>query len=120
MVKIFFIDDNVNLLNGLKRSLRVNKDKWDMHFFSSPGEALEMVKKGSPHIIVTDYKMPQMSGLELMVIIKRDYPEIKRVILSGQYKEEDNMEKIQEAADIFLLKPCDTELLIKSINELMC
>jgi len=120
MIKIYFIDDNVNLLNGLKRSLRVNKDEWDMHFFSSPGDALEMVKKDNPEVIVTDYRMPEMSGLELMEIIRRDYPAVKRVILSGQYKEDDDMGKIQEVTDLFLLKPCDAELLIRSINDLFC
>ena len=119
MIKIFFIDDNANLLDGLKRSLRVNKDEWDMHFFSSPWDALEMVKKDTPGVIVSDYKMPEMSGLELMEIIRRDYPAIKRVVLSGQYKEDD-MGKIMEVADLFLLKPCDAELLVKSINDLLC
>lgn len=119
MIKIYFIDDNTNLLNGLKRTLRVKKNDWDMAFFSSASDALDEIKKTEPNVVVSDYKMPGMTGVELMEILKKEYPKIKRIMLSGQYREDGLIEQLEKITDLLIIKPCEADRLIKEINKLI-
>lgn len=52
-------------------------------FASSGKEALEILKQKEVHIIVTDMRMPEMSGLDLLRTVKQEYPHIVRMVLSG-------------------------------------
>ena len=115
MKKILFVDDEVNLLDGLKRIFRKKKDEWEMTFLADGRKALDYMEKNSMDIIITDYKMPGMNGLELLAIVKEKHPEIKRVILSGQ-SEAEIFDKALQLAHKYLSKPCDPEELIKFID----
>lgn len=115
--KIIFIDDEANVLQGLKRSLRPMINEWDMTFLQSGKEALELLAKNEYNIVVTDYKMPDMDGIELFKIIKEKHPKIKLIMLSGQ-SETEIFETAGKIADKYISKPCDHESLINTINEL--
>ena len=52
-------------------------------FATSGKEALEILGQQEVHVIVTDMRMPEMGGLELLKIVKKDYPQIVRLVLSG-------------------------------------
>ncbi len=115
MLKILFVDDEANLLDGLRRMLRKKKDEWDMTFAESGKEALELINKERYDIIVSDYKMPEMDGLELLARVKDIAPETKRIILSGQ-SETEIFNKAKEVAHTYIPKPCDSEELISAIR----
>ena len=78
---ILFVDDEQQVLNSLKRELR--KEPYQKLFANSPLEAIELLKKEKIHVIVSDMRMPQMTGLELLKFVKKEYPEIIRIVLSG-------------------------------------
>ena len=78
---ILFIDDEDKVLNSLKRGLI--DEPYKSLFATSGKEALEILEKNEVHIIVTDMRMPEMSGLELLRIVKEKYPHIVRLVLSG-------------------------------------
>ncbi len=78
---VLFVDDEEKILKSLRRGLL---DEPDNTLFATSGkEALEILQREEVHIIVTDMRMPEMSGLELLRIVKKDYPSIVRMVLSG-------------------------------------
>jgi len=78
---VLFVDDEEKILKSLKRGLL--DEPYNTLFATSGKEAIEILQREEVHIIVTDMRMPEMSGLELLRIVKQDYPHIVRMVLSG-------------------------------------
>jgi DNA-binding NtrC family response regulator len=78
---VLFVDDEGNVLSALKRIFL--REPYQTLFAYSGREALEILARSPVHVIVTDMRMPQMSGLELLRTVKKDYPHVIRMILSG-------------------------------------
>ena len=78
---VLFVDDEEKILRSLKRGLM--DESYKSLFANSGQEALEILKKNEVHVLVTDMRMPEMSGLELLRIVKKEYPHIVRMVLSG-------------------------------------
>lgn len=112
---ILFVDDEQMVLQGLKRMLFKYKKEWDMHFVSSGVEAIEFLKTNHVDIVVSDMKMPGMDGIQLLEGVKRQYPDIIRIILSGQ-SDEDQLKKAAVVAHQFLSKPCSSETIKEVID----
>ncbi|MEJ5260467.1 MAG: response regulator [Anaerohalosphaeraceae bacterium] len=78
---VLFVDDEVRLLQSLRRGLM--DEPYLCLFANSGAEALEILKKNKVHVIVTDMRMPEMNGLELLRKVRELYPDIVRMVLSG-------------------------------------
>ncbi len=78
---VLFVDDEEKILRSLKRGLL--DEPYNALFANSGEEALEVLKNNEVHVLVTDMRMPEMSGLELLRIVKEEYPHIVRMVLSG-------------------------------------
>lgn len=117
-VKILFVDDEPNVVMGYKRMLHPMRNDWEMYFANSGAEALEILKKTETDIVISDMKMPQMDGAQLLSIIKNTYPGIIRIILSG-YSEKEFIMKTSSSAHQFLAKPCKMEVLKNTIQRLI-
>jgi two-component system response regulator HupR/HoxA len=78
---ILFVDDEVRLLRSIERGLL--DEPYNLLFAESGKQALELLEENEVHIIVTDMRMPEMSGLDLLRIVKEKYPTIVRIVLSG-------------------------------------
>jgi signal transduction histidine kinase/ActR/RegA family two-component response regulator len=78
--------------------------------------AIAEQRKGSIHVLVTDVVMPRMRGTELARSVKRRYPELKIVYMSG-YLEHDSQDNDYEAESEFLQKPFTRESLLRKIRE---
>jgi len=78
---VLFVDDDEFVLKSLRRGL--TDEPYNTLFTNSGGEALEILKRTKVNVIVTDMKMPEMLGLELLKVVKDRYPDIIRIVLSG-------------------------------------
>jgi PAS domain S-box-containing protein len=78
---ILFVDDEQDALFSLKRYLR--NEPYTTHFANSAKEALDLCDKLNIAVVVTDLRMPGISGLELVETLQRLYPDMVRIILSG-------------------------------------
>ena len=78
---VLFVDDEVNILKALKRLLRQE----DMTVLCAGGgaEALELLDRHQPQIVVTDQRMPEMSGVDLLARVRRRHPDVMCVLLTG-------------------------------------
>ncbi|MFN8389434.1 MAG: HDOD domain-containing protein [Bdellovibrionota bacterium] len=113
---MLFVDDDVNLLQGLQRMLRPKRHEWDMTFLSNPLEALEKMKSQCYDVVVADMRMPEMDGAELLARVKDICPKSVRIILSGQAELDTIMEAIGSTHQ-YLSKPCDAEMLQSTIDK---
>ncbi len=113
---ILFVDDNDNIINGIKRMLRPYREQWHLFFANSGPEALELMKNERIDLIVSDMLMPGMRGDELLKKVSESYPGIVRMILSG-YADEATLSRGLEVAHQYLSKPCSAEQLRETISQ---
>ncbi len=114
MMRVLFVDDDPNILQGLQRLLRPMRREWEMAFALGPHEAVALFDEAPFDVVVSDMRMPDMSGAELLSRIRDSHPSVARIILSGHSQ----MESAVRSAGIahqFLAKPCDAETLRETI-----
>jgi HD-like signal output (HDOD) protein/CheY-like chemotaxis protein len=114
MKSILFVDDEISILDGLKRMLRPMRAEWEMAFAPGGEAALSLLQESAFDVIVTDMRMPGMDGATLLEIVRERYPGTLRIILSG-YTELQASLRAVPVAHQFLLKPCDPEMLRAAI-----
>jgi len=108
--RILFVDDEPNLLAGLQRNLRPMRGEWEMEFVTSGDEALKAIVRAPFDAIVTDMRMPGMTGAQLLEQVQQLTPQTIRIILSGQSEKESVFRSITSSHQ-FLSKPCDPDQL---------
>jgi len=116
--RILFVDDDPNVLTGLRNVLRTKRREWEMVFAIGPEEAIANLAKGSFDVVVSDMRMPRMDGATLLAKVKEMQPWAVRMILSGQTELESAMKSVF-VAHMFLSKPCDPALL-QSVVDRAC
>lgn len=112
---VLFVDDEPNVLSGLRRMLRPQRSRWRMDFASSGQDALKLFETDPVDVVVSDMRMPGMDGAELLQRVAEDYPSTVRLVLSGQSDHERVMRVIGPAHQ-FLSKPCESDELIDTID----
>jgi DNA-binding NarL/FixJ family response regulator len=114
--QILFVDDEPSVLNGLRRSFLDKEATWDLAFLSSPEEAIAACRTRSFDVVVSDMKMPVMSGIELIVAIRRIMPEASYIMLTGAADLRGAIDSINRAGIFrFFTKPCPSFLLKEGI-----
>ena len=111
------MDDEPLVLNGLQRTLRKMRNVWDITFANSAAEAMQILDRNPMDVIISDMKMPEMDGSQLLAQVKKRHPHIVRLILSGHVGQETTIQSIQYAHQC-LSKPCDVELLKQTLSKL--
>lgn len=117
-ISILFVDDEIKVLSGLKRSLRSKRDQWAMSFANSGSEALELLKKRDIDLIISDMYMPGMDGGTLLHEIRTHHPQTIRTILSG-HSDKALILKTLKPAHKFLHKPCPPEKITQWVNKIL-
>jgi len=115
--RILFVDDEPLVLNGLQRTLRKMRNVWDITFATSAAKALAILDDHPMDVIISDMKMPEMDGSQLLAEVKQRHPHTVRLILSGHVEQETTLQSIQFAHQC-LSKPCDVELLKQTLAKL--
>lgn len=103
-IDVLFVDDERILLDGIRRMLWSKEEIWAMDFVSSGEDALELLEKKHYDVVVSDMRMPEMDGIELLNAIKERHPDTIRIILSG-YSEKDMILRSVGVAHQYLSKP---------------
>ena len=116
--RILFVDDEPNVLAGLRNLLRKQRHQWDMLFATSGPAALEELAKAPVDVIVSDMRMPGMDGAALLTRVRDLYPQTARIVLSG-HAERDAIARVVSVAHQFLSKPADAGA-VQAVIERTC
>ena len=121
MIKVFLIEDEIVIREALERMIPWKEYGFELVGKAKDGEiALPMIRKSKPDVLITDIKMPFMDGLTLSSIVKKEFPNIRIVIVSGYDDFEYARKAIAIGVDDYLLKPiarADFEKVLKKIQK---
>lgn len=115
--KIFFVDDDSRAGSLFKRFCRARP--FDVETFTEPKKALDAVKKSPPALLVTDLKMPGMTGIELLQAVREMDDSLPVIIATGYSSVENAVEALRLGATDFLRKPYDMDELLHQIEQLL-
>jgi two-component system, probable response regulator PhcQ len=106
--RLLIVDDEASVRSALRRTFR--KENYKLSFAESAIEALEMLRDEQPELIISDHLMPQMTGLEFLKRCRLLYPDVGRVVLTGQAEMETVIGAINDGEVFrFLRKPWDDD-----------
>ncbi len=114
-MRVLFVDDEVQVLRGLKRMFSTSEQDWEAHFVSSGQEALARLAAEPFDAIVSDMRMPGMDGAELLERVSQEHPHLVRVVLSGQANREAVLRAVGPMHQ-YLSKPCDSQQLKATLD----
>ena len=115
-IALLFVDDEQDTLDSLSRFLR--KEPYTKYFATSGKQALELLQTCNVAILLTDLRMPEMSGMELISQVKTSHPNIVRIILSGIHDIDQIIESINTGEVFrFIPKPIEPEGFKKIIRD---
>lgn len=115
--RLLFVDDETAVLQGLKRALRGQSQHWDMQFVDSAAAALDALEREPVDVVITDMRMPEMNGAELLQQLSQRYPQVIRLVLSG-HADEALIAQSVSLAHQYLPKPCSVTELKQVVNAL--
>lgn len=116
MKRVLFVDDEINVLNGLKRMLRTVARDWNMSFSQSGEQALEIMRKFPDFdVVVTDLNMDGISGADFLMRVRDEFPDTVRFVLSG-CTDSHLILKVSNVAHQILGKPCEPRQLYNSVS----
>ena len=115
MSVILFVDDDKNILDGLRRRLHTARADWELHFADDAESALADADQTEPDVVISDMRMPGTDGATLLTIMQEKHPHSARIILSG-FAEEEAILRTVGPAHQYLAKPCDDQMLIETID----
>ena len=115
-MKVLIVDDEKNIQRLFEQRFRRERRKGEIELFFafSAEEALSFLQEADESnfkFILSDINMPQMDGLELLKLIKQDFPELEVFIISAYGDEQRRQAAQQYGATDFLNKPIDFDLL---------
>lgn len=118
MKRILFVDDEGNVLDGIRRMLHACRERWEMEFVTSGRAALQACSERSFYVVVLDLRMPEMDGAQLLSEIRDCHSGAARIVLSG-YSDEALTALDVSVAHRVLSKPCEA-LEMKETIERVC
>ena len=113
--KVLFVDDDKNILNAYSRTFR---KQFELECCDGPEEGLRTLNEMGPFaVIVSDYKMPVMNGIEFLAEAGDIAPDTVRIMLTGNADLNTSIEAVNQGRIFrFLLKPCPNELFKDSLD----
>ena len=113
---VLVVDDDEHVRRSLRRVLR----RTNCTFLEAPeaATALEILARQPVHVVVSDYRMPGMDGVEFLRVVKERYPAIQRVLLTGQ-ADTAAIEEAVNRSEIFrfIWKPWDESHLLLTVQD---
>ena len=106
MKRILFVDDESKVLDGIRRMLHADRERWDLQFAVGGEAALKACEAGSFDVVISDMRMPGMDGATLLGHVRDRFPSTARIVLSG-YSDGGLSTRAVPVAHRFLTKPCN-------------
>ena len=114
-MKMMLVDDEERFLTTTRKVL--SKKGYDILTAASGSEALEKLATQHIHVVILDVKMPGMDGITTLKEIKRSFPLVEVIMLTGHGTVENAVEGLKSGATDYLTKPADVNDLIQKAEE---
>lgn len=107
--KILFVDDDVNLLGILQQMMvKFSNNMWEVFTAPDVSRALGILQEHRVDLLVIDIHMPLVDGLQFLNLLQRKYPNILKVVLTGDATDQNRATCLSSGAELFLEKPRDS------------
>lgn len=116
VIKVVLADDHVLVRDGIKALLEDQTGIQVIDEASDGKEALEVVTRSNPDLLIVDIRMPELTGIEVVSALKKMGSTVKTMVLSMHDSEEYVVKAIQAGADGYLLKGASKEEFLKALN----
>ena len=113
--RVLMVDDEVEFLNAMVKVLR--KREMDVTGVSSGSEALAALRGEPIDVVLLDYMMPGMNGMDALREIKKQWPYTEVIMLTAVGSVESGIEGMRRGAFDFVLKPADIDELVDKIRQ---
>ena len=114
--KIVYVDDEKMLTSTFSTLMKI-EGFTDVVVFNNPTEALDYLKNETPDLIISDFLMPEMNGLEFLREAKKLYPEVSMILLTAYADKENAIKTINEIGVYkYIEKPWDNDDLVMNIK----
>ena len=113
--RILFVDDDPHILQAFQRTLR---KRFDLDVAVGPEEGLQKVTDHGPYaVVVSDMRMPNMTGVEFLREVRKISPDTVRMILTGNADQQCAIDAVNEGYIFrFLTKPCPADILVRALE----
>lgn len=118
MINVILIDDQQIIREGLKMLLSLDDDINIVAEGTDGSEALELIEKYNPDVLLIDIRMPIMNGVEATKLVKENYPNIKILILTTFNDNDYIFDSLKNGANGYLLKDADSDEIIDAIKNI--
>jgi two-component system response regulator DevR len=118
-IRIVLVDDHQMVRVGLKTLLESYPMLAVVGEAATAAEALDVVQKLGPHVILLDIRLPDGSGLDVCRQLRTAVPSLRVLMLTSYYTEEMVLDAIEAGAEGYLLKELNSDFLVRSITEVM-
>ena len=116
IANVLLVDDEVDFVETFSERLQMRNLEISKAF--SGKEALKVLKKNQTiEVVILDVKMPEMDGIDALAEIKKRYPLVEVIMLSGHSTVESAIEGMKKGAFDYLMKPCDIDQIITKVGE---
>lgn len=120
-ISILYVDDEVNNLVAFKANFRTF---CEVHTAESAAEGLEILRKTRVHVIITDQRMPNMTGVQFLEAVIKEFPDPVRILLTGYSDIQAVVEAINKGQVYrYIMKPCimdELKITISNAYEVYC
>ena len=117
--KVLIVDDEETLTWSMARSLSKDKDKYEVIIANNGKEALNLLKKNKIDLVISDIRMPDINGLDLLVKIKKEYPQTKVIIMTAYGSSDVQKEANRRGSLYYVEKPFEISDIRKIIIDLI-
>ena len=117
--KVLIVDDEETLTWSMAKSLSKDKDKYEVMIANNGREALQLLKTSRIDLVISDIRMPDINGLDLLVMIKKEYPETKVIIMTAYGSSDVQKEANQRGSLFYIEKPFEISDIRKIIIDLI-
>ena len=115
VIRVLFVDDEPLLLRGIERPLRRLRPDWQVTYTTSAVAALALLEREPVDVIVSDVGMPQMDGLVFLRTARHRFPQVARLVLSGEARSTDRVRAVLDIHQ-WIAKPCPVRDLVEVIE----
>jgi len=115
MINVVLADDHVLVRDGIKALLEDQAGINVIDEASNGIEALEVISRNKPHVLIVDIRMPEINGIEVVGEMSKSHKDVKTLVLSMHDSEEYVVKAIQAGADGYLLKGASKEEFLKAL-----